>query len=224
MDLIEQAPHSENRQDQAHSQENKGGKFAQARAVGLGGQPPPNTDKQRKGRAGRTQPGVCYRLWSQADQFSLADYSAPEITTADLAPLVLELAQWGARDPNDLNWIDPPPAAHWQQAVSLLQWLDLLDHRGAITAHGTKARNLGCHPRLAHMVLLGRIMGWPVLAAELAVWALQYRLFEGSFRLHGWVWAIFPLLSAILLALFGRWQLGPVLNVSPMLLLRRLED
>ncbi|MBS3805115.1 MAG: ATP-dependent helicase HrpB, partial [Oleiphilaceae bacterium] len=124
--------------------------------------------EQRKGRAGRTQPGVCYRLWSQADQFSLADYSAPEITTADLAPLVLELAQWGARDPNDLNWIDPPPAAHWQQAVSLLQWLDLLDHRGAITGHGAEARNLGCHPRLAHMVLLGRIMGWPVLAAELA--------------------------------------------------------
>jgi ATP-dependent helicase HrpB len=124
--------------------------------------------EQRKGRAGRTRAGVCYRLWSEADQFSLADYSPPEITTADLAPLVLELAQWGARNPNDLNWIDPPPAAHWQQAVSLLQWLDMLDEDGAITTHGVEARTLGCHPRLAHMVLRGRALGWPVLAAELA--------------------------------------------------------
>ena len=124
--------------------------------------------EQRKGRAGRTGPGVCYRLWSASEQAALADYDAPEIQTADLAPVALELARWGARDPGDLDWIDPPPSGHWDQAVALLQWLDLLDDAGAITEHGRAAAGLGCHPRLAHMVLRGRQQGWPVLAAELA--------------------------------------------------------
>ena len=77
--------------------------------------------EQRKGRAGRIEPGACYRLWSESAQFGLAEFTPPEIQEADLAPLVLELAQWGARSPDQLDWIDPPPAAHWQQAVALLQ-------------------------------------------------------------------------------------------------------
>ncbi|MDX1634159.1 MAG: ATP-dependent helicase HrpB [Marinobacter sp.] len=124
--------------------------------------------EQRKGRAGRTGPGICYRLWSDSEQAALADYDEPEIRNADLAPVALELARWGARNPDDLDWIDPPPPGHWRQAVSSLQWLDLLDGDGAITDHGRAAAELGCHPRLAHMVLRGGAMGWPVLAAELA--------------------------------------------------------
>ena len=124
--------------------------------------------EQRKGRAGRIEPGSCYRLWSESEQFGLADYTPPEILEADLAPLVLELAQWGARDPADVAWIDPPPAAHWHQAVGLLQWLDMLDADGAITDHGKAAWDLGAHPRLAHMVLVGRALGLGGPAAALA--------------------------------------------------------
>src|SRR6056297_260284 len=124
--------------------------------------------EQRKGRAGRVEPAVCYRLWSESEQIDLADYTPPEVLEADLPPPVLELAQWGARHAAAVAWIDAPPAAHWQQAVVLLQWLDMLDSEGAITDHGKAARELGTHPRLAHMVLTGRSIGLGGAAAALA--------------------------------------------------------
>ena len=124
--------------------------------------------EQRKGRAGRIEPGVCYRLWSESEHQGLPAFTPPEILEADLAPLALELAQWGALKPEDLDWLDPPPTAHWNQAVELLQWLDLLNADGTITDHGRQARALGTHPRLAHMVLKGRELGYPVTAARLA--------------------------------------------------------
>ena len=81
---------------------------------------------------------------------------------------MLELAQWGARDPAQMAWIDPPPPAHWIKARDLLQLLGMLDSSGAITNHGKAARDLGIHPRLANMVLHGRKLGLGATAAELA--------------------------------------------------------
>jgi len=124
---------------------------------------------QRAGRAGRLMPGVCYRLWSENAQQGLVPFTRPEILDADLAPLVLQLAQWGVRDPNQLAWLDPPPAAAWAQAVTLLQRLNALDKDAHLTVHGAAMLGLGIHPRLAHMVLRARELGCGALACDVAV-------------------------------------------------------
>ena len=124
--------------------------------------------EQRRGRAGRVAPGVCYRLWSEAEHRSLPQYPSPEIREADLAPLALELAAWGARDATRLAWLDPPPAQALSQARELLQRLGALDRGGAITAHGRAMAGFGAHPRLAHMMIAGKAMGAGALACELA--------------------------------------------------------
>lgn len=124
--------------------------------------------EQRRGRAGRLGPGVCYRLWSEHEQGQLPVRTAPEILNADLAPLALELAEWGVTDPADLAWLDAPPSAAYGQARELLAGLGALDTRGRITPHGRALAELPLHPRLAHMVLAGRERGLGGLACELA--------------------------------------------------------
>ncbi len=123
---------------------------------------------QRAGRAGRTAPGVAYRLWSEGSQTSLAAFSPAEITETDLAPLALDLAQWGSADATNLKWLDPPPAPMLGQARELLQRLEALDAAGAITPLGREMAAFPLHPRLAHMLLAARPLGAVPLAAELA--------------------------------------------------------
>ncbi|HMA98879.1 MAG TPA: ATP-dependent helicase HrpB, partial [Wenzhouxiangella sp.] len=124
--------------------------------------------EQRAGRAGRIEPGICYRLWSQSQHASLQAAITPEILQADLSPVVLELANWGVRSPIELIWLDPPPEAHWRQAQGLLVRLQALTSDGQITAHGRAMLKPGLHPRLAHLLLEGRTRGHGQLAAQLA--------------------------------------------------------
>lgn len=110
---------------------------------------------QRTGRAGRTGPGVCYRLYGEQSFQAMTPFTPPEILTADLAPLVLELAAWGAA-PEELAWLDQPPAAHLAAARALLQLLGALDRNGAITGLGRRMVRLPLHPRLARLLIAGQ--------------------------------------------------------------------
>jgi ATP-dependent helicase HrpB len=123
---------------------------------------------QRRGRAGRLSAGDCYRLWSEGTHASLSPQTPPEILNADLAPLALELACWGAADADGLAWLDPPPAAPLAQARELLQQLEAIDAAGRITAHGRILEKLGMHPRLAHMRIKAQELGAERLACDLA--------------------------------------------------------
>jgi ATP-dependent helicase HrpB len=124
---------------------------------------------QRRGRAGRTEPGVCYRLWEEASTGALEPYATPEILSADLSGLVLDLAAWGARDPASLAWLDAPPAPAVKEARALLRDLDALDGEGAITDEGRAIRALPLPPRLARMVVDAARAGEAALAAQIAL-------------------------------------------------------
>jgi ATP-dependent helicase HrpB len=137
---------------------------------------------QRQGRAGRTEPGACYRLWGEGAQRSLAAYTPAEIVEADLAPLALELAAWGTHDADRLAWLDLPPAAQLASARDLLAWLGALDGKGRITPHGRAMAELPVHPRLAHMLLRARALGAPTLAADIAALLGERDLLRGAGR------------------------------------------
>jgi ATP-dependent helicase HrpB len=123
---------------------------------------------QRRGRAGRTEPGVCYRLWDEPQTASLAAYTQPEILSADLSSLVLDLAQWGVSDPTTLAFLDSPPAPALKEANSLLAELGALDGDGRITAEGQSLRALALTPRLARMIVDSHRLGAGEEAAEIA--------------------------------------------------------
>jgi ATP-dependent helicase HrpB len=123
---------------------------------------------QRRGRAGRTEPGVCYRLWDEPQTASLAAYTQPEILSADLSSLVLDLAQWGVSDPTTLAFLDSPPAPALKEARSLLRELGALDADGRITPEGKSLRGLALPPRLARMIVDSHRSGAGEEAAEIA--------------------------------------------------------
>lgn len=123
---------------------------------------------QRRGRAGRNEPGVCLRLWREDDTARMAAHAPPEILSADLAGLALELAGWGITEPRKLRWLDVPPTAAFAQARELLMDLGALDSSGRITSTGREMLTLPVHPRLAHMLLKGRARQHGPLAALIA--------------------------------------------------------
>ena len=121
---------------------------------------------QRAGRAGREDKGVCYRLWSERTHGLLPLRRLPEILEADLAPLCLELAGWGAQ-PGELEWPDPPPVRAMNTAQNLLESLDALKD-GKITARGRRMLELPTHPRISHLLLEGLNAGLGALACDVA--------------------------------------------------------
>ena len=127
---------------------------------------------QRAGRAGRVEPGICHRLWSETQQAELMPSTPAEILQADLAPLALQLLRWGCDDPAELSWLDPPPPGAWQQGLELLRRLGAVERgpqgRLRLTAEGEAMACLPVHPRLAHMLLTGERLGLGDRAARLA--------------------------------------------------------
>lgn len=137
---------------------------------------------QRRGRAGRLSAGICFRLWSEASDRALLPFTAAEITRADLAPLALELAQWGIVDADELSWLDTPPAPTLAQARKLLQQLGAIDANQRITDHGKAMAGLGVHPRLAHLVLRGKELGRTRLACRVAALIGERDILRGGGR------------------------------------------
>jgi ATP-dependent helicase HrpB len=135
---------------------------------------------QRRGRAGRQQPGVCYRLWTETEHAQLPEYPQPEIKTADLAPLALDFALWGTPNGENLRFLDPPPLPHLLQAQSLLKDLGAVDAGGKLTTHGRAMAELPFHPRFSHMILRGKELGSGSLACDIAALLDERDIFSGK--------------------------------------------
>lgn len=163
---------------------------------------------QRRGRAGRLEPGICYRLWTEQEHTTLAPRRPPEILEADLAPLVLDLALWGTADPAELSWLTPPPAGAVAQARELLAQLGAVDADGRITEHGKQMAALALHPRLAHMLLRAAPFGLAEQACELGALLEERDLLRGP---PGWRNAD---LRLRLDALHGRQNFGAGVSVD----------
>ncbi|MEO8646167.1 ATP-dependent helicase HrpB, partial [Pseudomonas sp.] len=133
---------------------------------------------QRAGRAGRLEPGVCYRLWSQDQHEQLAAYASAEILSADLAGLALQLGRWGVT-PGQLVWLDVPPAAAYAQAQDLLERLGALDGE-ALTRHGQAMAELPAHPRIAHLLLRGQALGLADMACDVAALLGERDILRGA--------------------------------------------
>lgn len=136
--------------------------------------------EQRRGRAGRLGPGICYRLWDKTIDHSLQDFSPPEIALSDLSSLVLDLALWGVVDPAELQWLTPPPDGAWQRGRSLLQSLSALDKEGRITDTGRKLARLPLHPRLGHMLLHAQKHGLGATACIIAALLSERDIYRGK--------------------------------------------
>ncbi|MBS0182988.1 MAG: ATP-dependent helicase HrpB [Nitrospira sp.] len=136
--------------------------------------------EQRRGRAGRLEAGMCYRLWTEKEQALLAPRRPPEILDADLTPLMLDLAQWGAHDPSELSWLTPPPAGAIAQARDVLVQLGAFSADGRPTDHARRMGDLPLHPRLAHMMLQAVSLGLVDLACEVAALLGERDILHGS--------------------------------------------
>ncbi|EPJ85230.1 ATP-dependent helicase HrpB [Pseudomonas sp. CFII64] len=138
---------------------------------------------QRAGRAGRLEPGVCYRLWSEAQHEQLAAYGTAEILQADLAGLALQLARWGVTPPQ-LVWLDVPPAAAFGQAQDLLGRLGALTVKPGeerkLTPHGQAMAELPAHPRIGHLLLRGQALGLGALACDVAALLGERDILRGA--------------------------------------------
>lgn len=124
---------------------------------------------QRAGRAGRLEPGVAWRLWSEGETRALPVFDRPEIMDADLSGLALDLAAWGAADPTTMAWLDPPPAPAWKEAIAVLKRIGALAEDGRLTPHGQAVAKLPLPARLAHMVIIAAAEGEALLAARIAM-------------------------------------------------------
>jgi ATP-dependent helicase HrpB len=135
---------------------------------------------QRRGRAGRQQPGVCYRLWTEQHHLQLQKFSQPEILSTDLAPIALEFALWGTPNGEGLRFLDMPPAPHLSQATTLLKELGAVDLKGKLTNHGKAMSELGIQPRFAHMLIRGKELGVGALACDVAALLEERDLLRGE--------------------------------------------
>jgi ATP-dependent helicase HrpB len=143
---------------------------------------------QRKGRAGRLGPGVCYRLYGRHAFQGMIPFTPPEMLSTDLSPLVLELSVWGVKDPAELSWLDPPPKAAWESGRRLLMDLGALDPKGSVTPVGRAMARLPLHPRLGRLSQRAAELGCPRLGADLAALLSERNILRreaSAFIAHG---------------------------------------